>query len=72
MKHIITALNTSKNYTQLSVKSGLDAVAIYKQLLYNPQADTQLISQDLKEYCKQDTQAILDVLKFLISQLRNV
>ena len=55
---------TPDEMVDLAKQSGLDAVAIYKRLLYNPEADSSLISKDLKDYCKQDTQAILDVLKF--------
>ena len=61
MKNIIECIETSSNLNSLSVQSGNDVVHLYKKLVYtNDHKDTDLLTA-MADYCKFDTQALLDL-----------
>ena len=70
MKNIIECIQSSVDFSNLSIQSGNDVVKIYKELIFNKQPTTTAIENNLKLYCKQDTKALLDLTLYLKTFIR--
>lgn len=66
LKYVLPALVPSLSYDNLEIKHGGQIMKIYN-FLYNCKDDQlkQKIKKDLLEYCKQDTLAMVEILKVL-------
>ena len=64
LKSILPCIDSSLDYDQLSVQSGFDAAALYKELFYTKQSNSS-IREQLKSYCSLDTLALVKLLQFL-------
>ena len=63
LKRVLPAL-TGKGYEGMNISDGNEASRIFSEKVFNckPQGDTKKILQDLEDYCKLDTQAMIDIV----------
>jgi predicted RecB family nuclease len=68
LKSVIQAIDPSLNYDQLSISHGLEAVSHYRNLAnLDDEAD---VRDALLKYCKMDTLAMVEVLAWLKSLVK--
>ena len=66
IKNVLPALTLGSPYSKMNISDGMKASISYKSLpsLKNL-TKKEKIKRDLKTYCRQDTQAMVDVLECL-------
>ncbi|MEI7668076.1 MAG: DUF2779 domain-containing protein, partial [Erysipelotrichaceae bacterium] len=65
LKAIIQVVDPSMNYDQLSISHGMDAVMHYRS--YAKQDDDEETMDALLKYCRMDTLAMVEIIKWLIN-----
>ena len=66
IKAVLPALTNVAAYSKMTINDGMTASNNYKNLLSIKDLSTRdKIKEDLKAYCKQDTQSMIDVLRCL-------
>jgi hypothetical protein len=65
LKSIIQVVDPSMNYDQLSISHGMDAVMHYRS--YVKQDDDEETMDALLKYCRMDTLAMVEIIKWLIN-----
>ena len=63
IKVVLPALISSSPYSKMGINEGMEASNNYKNLAsIQDSKEREKIKKDLKIYCKQDTQSMVDVL----------
>ncbi len=66
IKAVLPALTSDSPYSKMGINEGMEASNNYKNLpSITDLAKREEIKKDLKVYCKQDTQSMVDVLECL-------
>ncbi|APQ18782.1 DUF2779 domain-containing protein [Maribacter hydrothermalis] len=71
IKKVLPVLVPSLNYHQLNVQDGTTAMDTWDKIAFNniPKEEKSLIRQDLLEYCKLDSLAMVEIFKYIKSIL---
>lgn len=68
IKSVLPALVPELTYKTMAIKNGLEASSLYKDLFYSHDAELlKKTKQDLLEYCKLDTYAMVKILEKLVA-----
>jgi hypothetical protein len=68
IKVVLPALTRDSSYSKMGINEGMEASNNYKNLSsITSLVEKEKIKEDLKVYCKQDTQSMIEVLEFLKS-----
>ena len=68
IKAVLPALTRDSSYSKMGINEGMEASNNYKNLSsITSLVEKEKIKEDLKVYCKQDTQSMIEVLEFLKS-----
>ena len=72
IKNVLPALIPNFSYGELDISNGGDASETYLAMLENRfDGDYAKTMDDLREYCKMDTMAMVLIYRFLIDKIRN-
>ncbi|MGI9548514.1 MAG: DUF2779 domain-containing protein [Bdellovibrionales bacterium] len=61
-------LGADFSYTNIGIQDGLAAQVSYKKMLGSSQEKKEEIKKDLLEYCKKDTESLVEIFRFLSKQ----
>ncbi len=65
IKQVLPALVPEMNYDELEIGDGASASLAYEQMIYDPDTASSSVRQQLLEYCKLDTLAMVKLLEVL-------
>ena len=65
----VLPLFSNLSYETLNVKKGSEAIATYAKFKYLPKEDIEIVRNDLIDYCRQDTWAMVLILKGIREKL---
>jgi hypothetical protein len=68
----ILPLFSDLSYEDLDVKNGTEAIAVYARFKSLPKEDIAVLREDLIKYCRQDTWAMVVILKNLRKKLQDM
>lgn len=66
LKAVLKSLKCNISYDASDIQSGLEAVHCYKDIVFNANTEIETKIKKLKQYCALDTQALVEILRFLI------
>lgn len=72
MKQVFSCIPHQKNYSDLNIQSGFDAVTAYKRFIYDPQVNTHRLQTQLRAYCTLDTHALGMIVHYLLAHISGV
>lgn len=72
LKNVLPTLIPELNYSDLEVSEGNEAQLAWNDLINaETEADRNQLSQQLRDYCTQDTLALVRIFQFLCDKLEN-
>lgn len=72
LKNVLPTLILELNYSDLEVSEGNEAQLAWNDLINaETEADRNQLSQQLRDYCTQDTLALVRIFQFLCDKLEN-
>ena len=70
LKYVLPVLMPSLSYEDLKIQEGDDAQAVWNEMIQSTNEETRNnMINDLKEYCKRDTRATVEIHKALLRQV---